>query len=335
MTTNNEHDNENLIEAIPISDDTPEEPDDDITMDESDDFLVQDVPVPSPEDELESFESEIENEEAIVESVEGSLGLDTPGDLKAAIECLLFTTTHPLSLVRLRNVLNGIDTKTLRGAVAQLQTEYDARNGGLQIMESAEGFQMCTRPKYAEAVLRMHRQRKKNPLSTSALETLAIVAYKQPITRAEIEMIRGVESSGVLRNLLDMGMVKVVGRKEVIGRPQLYGTTSVFLATFGLRTINELPTLQDLRRRYNASAIIPDMMAGALEEASEKVTSTDEPGETSETDIVVADPSMDTPDDTEDISEKTDELVDSEESEGVGEMDDPEDSDNSDDSDRL
>jgi segregation and condensation protein B len=210
---------------------------------------------PEEEEEPEALPSEIEDETAVVEEAPGAPAFRTPAELKAAVECLLFTTSHALSLKRLRSILGGVDMRTLRGAVSQLQAEYDARGSGLQIIESSEGFQMCTRPQHADVILQLHRQRKRNPLTTTALETLAIVAYKQPITRAEIEMIRGVESSGVLRNLCDMGMIKVVGRKEVIGRPQLYGTTSLFLGAFGLRSLNDLPTIHALRRQHKARPV--------------------------------------------------------------------------------
>ena len=209
------------------------------------------------EEELEALESEIEEETALVEEAPGAQAYRTPAALKAAIECLLFTTPYPLSLAKLRVLLGKADLKTLRGAVSQLQMEYDARGGGLQVLESAEGYQMCTRPEYAEVILNLHQHRKRNPLSLSALETLAIIAYKQPVTRAEIEMIRGVESSGVVRNLCDMGLVKVVGRKEVIGRPQLYGTTNIFLNTFGLKNTSDLPSIQSLRRQYSSKQAAP------------------------------------------------------------------------------
>ena len=205
------------------------------------------------EEEPEALPSEIEEETAFIDEVPEAMEFQTAAELKSAIECLLFTTPHPLNLPKLRAIIGRIDMKTLRGIVLQLQAEYVARGSGVQILENAEGFQMCTRPEYANVILRLHRQRKKNPLTVTALETLAIIAYKQPITRAEIEMIRGVETSGVIRNLLDMGMLRVVGRKEVIGRPQLYGTTSLFLTTFGLKSIHDLPAIQDLRRRYAAS----------------------------------------------------------------------------------
>jgi len=204
-----------------------------------------------PEDEeLEAEPLEIEQETADVEDISGEPLARTPAQIKAAVECLLFTTPSPLGAKRMANIIGGIDLRTMRGILGQLQAEYDTRGSGIQIIESAEGFQMCTRPEHATAIMQLHRQRKKNPLSPTALETLAIVAYKQPLTRAEIEMIRGVECSGVVRNLCDLDLIKVVGRKEVIGRPQIYGTTARFLQTFGLKAIEELPSIQNLRRRY-------------------------------------------------------------------------------------
>jgi len=233
---------------------------------------IEDITLePANEDEEpETLPSEIEDETASVEDMPETPEFQTPSEIKSALECLLFTTTHPLNLPRLRTILGRIDMRTLRGAVAQLQAEYDARDSGLQIVENADGFQMCTRPRYANAILRLHRQRKRNPLTVTALETLAIVAYKQPVTRAEIEMIRGVESSGVLRNLLDMGLLRVVGRKEVIGRPQLYGTTNVFLNTFGLKAIQDLPPIHELRGRYSDTSLFASVAPPEVAESSEE-----------------------------------------------------------------
>ena len=240
--------------------------------------IIEEIPAvpdtPLDEEEPEAIPSEVEAETGYVEEMPNAPGFQTPAELKAAIEVLLFTTPYPLGIQKLCNVLGKIDRKTLRGSISQLQMEYDARNGGLQIMETPEGFRMCTRPAYADVVLRMHQQRKRNPLSMTALETLAIIAYKQPLTRAEVEMIRGVESSGVVRNLMDMDLVKVVGRKEIIGRPQLYGTTVKFLNMFGLNSTAELPSIQSLRRDFsgNAANVLDQMAAAAAgEETKEDV----------------------------------------------------------------
>ncbi len=239
----------------------------------------------APEDEeLEVEPLEIEQETAEIEDISGEPLARTPAQIKSAAECLLFTTPSPLGARRMANIIGGIDLRTMRGILGQLQAEYDARGSGIQIIESAEGFQMCTRPEHAAAIMQLHRQRKKNPLSPTALETLAIVAYKQPLTRAEIEMIRGVECSGVVRNLCDLDLIKVVGRKEVIGRPQLYGTTARFLQTFGLKAIEELPSIQNLRRRYalegeepGAATSVSDLMQRA-QAARSGAVELEEPG---------------------------------------------------------
>lgn len=220
------------------------------------DISLEEPEKPDPADaEPEYVPSEIEYEQAEIEELPDAAARKTPAEIKAAIECLLFTTPSGLSLKKMQNLLGKIEMRILRGIVSQLQVEYDARNGGIQVIETAEGYQMCTRPEYSDVVLRLHQQRKKNPLTPTALETLAIIAYKQPQTRAEIEAIRGVESSGVLRNLADLGLIQVVGRKEVLGRPQMYGTTSLFLTTFGLKSLEELPPIHALRQQFQSGSI--------------------------------------------------------------------------------
>lgn len=238
-------------------DEDPEEENEEENLEESSDEMsaaqVVGVDFEEREEEPEAIQSEVEEERAEVESLPGAEeeGVQSLTELKGALECLLFTSNGPLSTKKARQILGRhLDKKILQATLGRIQMEYDARKSGLQIVETAEGWQMCTRGEYADYVLKLHGQRKKNPLSTTALETLAIVAYKQPITRAEVEMIRGVESSGIMRNLCDLGMVKVVGRKEVIGRPQLYGTTNLFLTTFGLKSCSELPSIQSLRRQF-------------------------------------------------------------------------------------
>jgi segregation and condensation protein B len=306
----------------PVSSDEPSAPSDappafSVARIESLDFTS---PAAPEEEEPEAEPLETDLETAAVEEIrEGEEApFQSPAEIKAAIECLLFTTPHPLPQQKIRQLVGGIDLRTLRGILVQLQAEYDARGSGLMVIEGAEGFQMCTRPQYADVVLHLHRQRKKNPLSPTALETLAIIAYKQPMTRAEIEMIRGVESSGVLRNLADMGLVEVVGRKEVIGRPQLYGTTAVFLRMFGLRSLAELPTIQNLRRQFEAPTMsmfgggggAQAPIHGYTDEPTDKDTDqgTDREKETGE----AADKSADEPAD-KDTNRETDEVTDAHE----------------------
>jgi segregation and condensation protein B len=168
-------------------------------------------------------------------------------EAKAILECAFFTTNDALPLSKLSKLLNNMDTRTLRGVIRELQQEYESRQSGLQIVEVAGGYQLATRPEFAPWILRLHHHRARNPLTPAALETLAIVAYKQPITRAEVEAIRGVDSSGIIRNMAEIGLIEAVGKKEVPGYPLLYGTTNLFLKTFGLKSLSDLPSIQELK----------------------------------------------------------------------------------------
>lgn len=173
-------------------------------------------------------------------------------EVPAVLEALLFATTQPLSAARLRELTGGTGKEEIEDALAILRERYEKSHSGLMLAEVAGGYQLATRPEFADWVLALHKHRRKNPLSPAVMETLAIVAYKQPLVRAEIEAIRGVDCGGVLRSLLDAGLIEVVGQKEVLGRPWLYGTTTQFLKTFGLRNLKELPSLADLQRVLNA-----------------------------------------------------------------------------------
>ncbi len=190
----------------------------------------------------------------IVDAAEESGGVESPkrgAEFRSAIEAMLFASPEPQSARRLANALGDADSKEVRRAVDELREQYDAEERGMQILEVAGGYQMGTRGCYADSVMRLSSKKKKPLLTNAALETLAIIAYRQPIIRAEVETIRGVETSGIIRNLLDLEVIEVVGRKEVIGRPPMYGTTPKFLKTFGLRRISDLPTIQGLRERFS------------------------------------------------------------------------------------
>ncbi|MGW8273058.1 MAG: SMC-Scp complex subunit ScpB, partial [Thermodesulfovibrionales bacterium] len=126
--------------------------------------------------------------------------------------------------------------------------EYGARRAGILLVEVANGFQMVTNPDYAEWIKRLRKTSASAKLSQAALETLALIAYKQPITKAEVEQLRGVNSDGVMKSLADKRLIKILGKKEVPGKPILYGTSREFLQFFGLKDLSELPTLKDLRR---------------------------------------------------------------------------------------
>jgi segregation and condensation protein B len=168
-------------------------------------------------------------------------------ELEAILETLLFVSHEPVTLDRLTAVLGGVDKSDVRQALENLKSTYEKRERGLQISEVAGGFQLSTRPEYAPWIKMLGKTKASAKLSRSALESLAIIAYKQPIVRAEIEAIRGVETSGVLRTLLERKLVRIVGRKDVPGRPIMYGTTKFFLQHFGLRDLAELPPLREFK----------------------------------------------------------------------------------------
>lgn len=165
-------------------------------------------------------------------------------DLQKIVETLLFITDRPVKVSRMVDVIENTTAKEVREAIAKLQDEYTARNSAIHITEIAGGFQMVTKPEYGRWVRRLYNEKMTTKLSNAALETLAIIAYKQPLTRAEMEAIRGVDVAGPLEKLLDRGLVRVVGRKDTIGHPMVYGTTDEFLRLFGLNKVAELPDLQ-------------------------------------------------------------------------------------------
>ncbi|WNM62476.1 SMC-Scp complex subunit ScpB [Candidatus Nitrospira neomarina] len=170
------------------------------------------------------------------------------GELKAAFEALLFVSHEPLSLEKLALVLEGVPKSSVKSAMQDLQAEYETSGRGLQILEVAGGYVMVTRPEQSLYIKRLTSKSKPAAkVSRSALEALAIVSYKQPITRADIEKIRGVETSGVLRTLLDQKLIRIVGRQDIPGRPILYGTGKQFLQRFGLRDLRDLPPLKELK----------------------------------------------------------------------------------------
>lgn len=168
-------------------------------------------------------------------------------ELKALLEALLFVSAEPVSLERLMVALGTISKSELREALRSLREDLDREGRGLQVVEVAGGYQMVTRPEHAPWVRRLAKAKSSPKLSRSALESLAIIAYKQPIVRSEIEQIRGVEVSTVLRTLLERKLIRIVGRKEVPGRPIMYGTTKLFLQQFGLSDLSQLPPLREIK----------------------------------------------------------------------------------------
>ena len=180
-------------------------------------------------------------------------------ELKAIVEALIFASPEPITPKMLFKLLADEPHEDITAAVESLRTEYDQRPG-LQFVDVAGGYQIVTRPELHEWVRRLFHERSTQKLTVQSLETLAVIAYKQPITALEISEIRGVNTSGVLSTLLERHLIKIVGRKNVVGRPFLYSTTQEFLIRFGLRDLSDLPKVEDM-----AEALGFDPPAGLAE----------------------------------------------------------------------
>jgi segregation and condensation protein B len=165
--------------------------------------------------------------------------------LSFIIESLLFVAEEPLSVQQLKAILETDDAVAIRSALQELADEYERRGGGFEIRQVAGGFQFRTRSEYSEWVKKLLKPSPAK-LSRAALETLAIIAYKQPIIRADVEHIRGVDCGGVLRMLLEKKLVRVLGRKDIPGRPMIYGTTRQFLEVFNLKDLRDLPSPKEI-----------------------------------------------------------------------------------------
>jgi segregation and condensation protein B len=176
-------------------------------------------------------------------------------ELKAILEALIFASPDPLTPKAIKKLLSGEPQEDVDAAIAALKQDYDAR-GGLQLVEVAGGYQIVTRPDLHEWVRRLFHERTTQKLTVQALETLAVIAYRQPVTAAEITEIRGVNTSGVLNTLLERHLIKIVGRKHVVGRPFLYGTTKEFLIRFGLNELTDLPKVEDMAEALGLDAPI-------------------------------------------------------------------------------
>ncbi|MDA8235521.1 MAG: SMC-Scp complex subunit ScpB [Clostridia bacterium] len=163
-----------------------------------------------------------------------------PEETKGVIECVLFIANEPVSLQTICDIAE-IEKEDALELLRELQEEYRQRRRGLQIIEIAKGFQLCTKPEFASYIERYYKPQTSAGLSKAALETLAIVAYKQPITRGEIELIRGVKVDKAIATLLEKDLIKEAGRKDGPGRPVLFGTTQDFLRYFGLKDLKDLP----------------------------------------------------------------------------------------------
>ncbi len=198
------------------------------------------------EDQLppEMLESQPKVEVEIISGVEEM----DPARAKQVIEALLFAATKPLTIQEIRKVLKSVTPSKISEMVQELQAEYATNGRSFEIHEVANGYEVGTKREFAPWIMRVELQKKAKQVTQSALETLAILAYKQPITRPEIEELRGVDVSGVLNTLMERDLVKIVGRKEVPGRPFMYGTTDKFLEHFGLKSLSELPSIDEIKK---------------------------------------------------------------------------------------
>ncbi|QNN22106.1 SMC-Scp complex subunit ScpB [Planctomycetales bacterium ZRK34] len=173
--------------------------------------------------------------------------IDEP-TLQRHVEAVLMSVEKAISLGKLAEACGLDTTKPIKDAIEALNAFYEEHDRSFTIEQVAGGYQILTLPQYKDTVATLHKTKVDNKLSAAALETLAIIAYKQPILRADVETIRGVSAGEVIRSLMDKHLVKIVGRAEEIGRPMLYGTTKTFLEVFGLSTLKDLPKAEELQK---------------------------------------------------------------------------------------
>ncbi len=233
----------------------------------------------------------VADEPSDVMTVDAVMEATTPGrsaqslneHLVVVIEAIVFASPEPITLRAILKLLDAEPKEQVQAAIAELQRRYEDRPGGLQLVEVANGYQIVTRPELHEWVRRMFHERTTQKLSVQALETLAVIAYKQPITAAEITEIRGVNTSGVIGTLLERGLVKISGRRQVVGRPFLYSTTREFLDRFGLRDLSDLPKVEDM-----ATALGFEVPAGIATDAPHSLPA-DEPATAEDVAVMTGD----------------------------------------------
>ena len=168
-----------------------------------------------------------------------------PAEVRAVLEALVFASPHPVTPREIARVMGGVPREAWQAALDELKADYARDGRGLQLVEIAGGWQITTRPEYNDWVREMLDPKSPTRLSIQALETLAVIAYKQPVTLPEIIELRGVKSGGVIKTLLEKRLIRITGRKPVVGRPMLYGTTKDFLLHFGLKDLAELPKIEE------------------------------------------------------------------------------------------
>lgn len=206
-------------------------------LDESDEILLAAA-------EAEALAAEIEAQDQLqpVDDIEVTASL---AELKPAIEAVLFVADEPLPFNQLCKILGEVNPKDVQATLNEIAAEYDARESGLELREIAGGWRISTRPQQHEFIRKYLKSKPSAKLSIPALETLAVIAYKQPITVPEVLEIRGVSSSSAIKTLLEKRLIVTKGRKETVGRPMMYGTSKDFLVQFGLKDLTELPSIED------------------------------------------------------------------------------------------
>lgn len=204
--------------------------------------------------------------------------------IKGVIEALLFVSCRPLPLKEIRDIVSDvavIPEKELLPIMKALTSEYEELERSFRLEETAQGYLIRTRAEFAPWISKLYEDRKAEKLSQAVLETMAIVAYRQPITKSEVEAVRGVDVTGSLKKCLDLGLVKVVGKKEILGRPFMYGTTDLFLKQFGLKNLDELPQIEELREAGTGQKEL-DLKEEKGEESAPSEESPEKPEDTSE-----------------------------------------------------
>ncbi|MEI8015342.1 MAG: SMC-Scp complex subunit ScpB [Nitrospira sp.] len=216
-------------------------------------------------------------EEAVVEAAGSQTEAIDARELKAILEAVLFVSPEPVPVARLVSIVGTVSKAEVVQALGILAHDLDQDGRGIQLVQVAGGYRLVTKQEYGPWLKRIDKAKAAQKLSRSALESLAIIAYKQPLVRAEIEEIRGVETSGVLRTLCERKLVRIVGRKDVPGRPIMYGTTKFFLEHFGLQDLSQLPPLREFKELGESEQALLPIENESLEvvETSETLYSED------------------------------------------------------------
>ncbi|RJP28652.1 MAG: SMC-Scp complex subunit ScpB [Candidatus Omnitrophota bacterium] len=169
----------------------------------------------------------------------------TEDNAKSVLEALIFSSDRPVTLEQMKKCLEHLSIEDIRAKLKDLAAEYEALSRGIRLVEVAGGYQMVTATSFSPFLKKLYKERRVERLSKPALETLAIIAYKQPLTKLEIESLRSVNVDGVMKSLLDKDLIRISGRKQAPGRPFVFGTTKQFLIYFGLNSLNDLPKMED------------------------------------------------------------------------------------------